>query len=131
MPNAKSFEEELLTLMHQYSMDVSNDIEKIVRDIAHQAVVELQRTAPVGRTKDYSKSFGVHVKSERGKVHFTAYAKAPHYRLTHLLESGHRTRLKSGKYGNKASTSSQQHFAPVQEWADKEVLRRIEEALRK
>lgn len=131
MPKAKTFEEELIQLMHQYSMDVQKDIEKIVRDVAHKAVVELHRTAPVGRTGEYSKSFDVHVKSEKGKVHFTAYAKAPHYRLTHLLEFGHKTRLKDGKNGWKSFTGARKHFEPVQDWADKEVNRRIEEAIRK
>lgn len=125
------FEHDLIRLMTQYRLEVQSDIEEIIRDVAHQAVVMLHSTAPVGRTKRYAKSFDVHVESKAGKVRFTAYSKSPHYRLTHLLEQGHKTTFKTGKYGGKKNTTGKQHFAQVQDWADKEAMRRIEEVLKK
>lgn len=125
------FERDLIRLMSQYRLEVQSDIEEIIRDVAHQAVVRLHSEAPVGRTKRYAKSFDVHVESKGGKVRFRAYAKSPHYRLTHLLEHGHKTTIKTGKYGSKKSTTGRSHFAQVQDWADEEAMRRIGEVLKK
>lgn len=125
---------DLAKIMTEYTESIRSEINEIVDDVGNEATAMLKGKAPRKKGKGggkYRRSITVELSKKYGSSGFTVYAKAPHYRLTHLLENGHRTRLKTGQYGTKAQTSPQPHFAPVQDWADKEVLRRIEEAIKK
>lgn len=115
---------QLLEAMAQYTDEVKEEVDQIIKDVAKEAKSDVRSGAPV-RTGAYRKSWAVNFdKKKSGNAGFTVYAKAPHYRLTHLLEDGHKT--KSG-----GKTKAQPHIRQVQEWADKEALRRIEEAIKK
>lgn len=133
MPSS-DISKDLAKIMATYTDSVKQEINEIVEDVGNEATAMLKSKAPRKKGKGggkYRRSITVELSKKNGSSGFTVYAKAPHYRLTHLLESGHRTRLKTGQYGTKAQTAPQPHFAPVQDWADKEALRRIEEAIRK
>lgn len=133
MPSS-DISKDLAKIMADYTDSVKQEINEIVDDVGNEATAMLKGKAPRKKGKGggkYRRSITVELNKKDGNSGFTVFAKAPHYRLTHLLESGHRTRLKTGQYGTKAHTSPQPHFGPVQEWADKEILKRIEEAIRK
>lgn len=124
----------LVAQMQQYTAEVTAEIDRTVADVGQQALAMLKADAPRKKGKGggkYRRSLTMELSKGNGKAGFIAYAKAPQYRLTHLLESGHRTRLKSGIYGKKSFVTGKPHFAPVQAWADEELLRRIEEVLQK
>ena len=133
MPSS-DISKDLAKIMAEYTDSIRAEINEIVDDVGNEATAMLKGKAPRKKGKGggkYKRSITVELSKKYGSSGFTVYAKAPHYRLTHLLENGHRTRLKTGQYGTKAQTTPQPHFAPVQEWADKEVLWRIEEAIKK
>lgn len=115
---------ELLEAMTQYTDEVKEEIDQIINDVAKEAKSDVRSGSPV-RTGAYRKSWAVSFdKKKSGNAGFTVYAKAPHYRLTHLLEDGHKTK-------NGGKTKQQPHIRQVQDWADKEALKRIEEAIKK
>lgn len=58
-----------------------------------------------------------------GHIRCIVHQKSPHYRRTHLLEDGHKSR--SGR-----SVRAQPHIRPVEEWAEREVLKAIEKAVK-
>lgn len=115
---------ELLEAMTQYTDEVKEEIDQIINDVAKEAKSDVRGGSPI-RTGAYRKSWAVSFdKKGSGNSGFTVYAKAPHYRLTHLLEDGHKTK-------NGGKTKAQPHIRQVQDWADKEALKRIEEAIKK
>lgn len=120
---------DLVAIMKQYTDDIQSQINVIVDDVGSEARDMLRQSAPKRKGK-YRRSLTMELNQKKGSSRFTVYAKAPHYRLTHLLEFGHKTRLKTGKYGNKSRTKSEPHFEQVQNWANQEAMRRIEEVFR-
>lgn len=132
--SSSDISKDIAKIMAEYTDSIRAEINEIVDDVGQEATAMLKGKAPRKKGKGggkYRRSITVELSKKYGSSGFTVYAKAPHYRLTHLLENGHRTRLKTGEYGTKGKTTPQPHFAPVQEWADKEVIRRIEEAIKK
>lgn len=115
--------QELLKAMTQYTDEVKEEVDQIIDDVAKEARTDVRNSSPV-RTGAYRKSWAVSFTKKGSNAGFTVYAKAPHYRLTHLLEDGHKTK-------NGGKTKAHPHIRQVQEWADKEALRRIEEAIKK
>ena len=55
------------------------------------------------------------------------YVDAPEYRLSHLLEKGHRIVLPKWDTGRR--TRAFVHIAPINDWAQKEAPKRFEENL--
>lgn len=52
-----------------------------------------------------------------------------HYRLTHLLEKGHVVRNGTGRNKGKQRTDAFPHIAPVNQWANKELVQLVERKL--
>lgn len=52
-----------------------------------------------------------------------------HYRLTHLLEKGHVVRNGTGRNKGKQRTDAFPHIAPVNDWANKELVQLVERKL--
>jgi hypothetical protein len=51
------------------------------------------------------------------------------YRLTHLLEKGHRTVYKTGRYGSRQDTISKPHISIVEEIVQEEFPKKIAQAI--
>ena len=49
------------------------------------------------------------------------------YRLTHLLENGHRTNYRTGRYGSRTETASVPHISLVETFVQEEFPRKFSE----
>lgn len=110
-------------VLAQYTSDVNMTIQSVVDTTARDAAQKLRATSPrAPGGGDYAKSWAV--KKERGRA--VVYSRAPHYRLTHLLENGHDIVRDGKKIGH---VDPQVHIKPVEEWTQEEIEKRLEEAL--
>lgn len=107
--NADKIAEELTDGLETYSSQIQDGICKIIDEKANELKNEIGSAAP-HRTGKYRKSWRVKsTASSFSKYEKTVYASGDEYRLTHLLEKGHRKRSGNGK------VAAQPHIAPAAE----------------
>lgn len=93
----------------EYSEEVT-EVAKDVVDEMSQGVMQETKSHISWKNKKYAQSFAIKTSFEdRRNKRNTWYVKSPHYRLTHLLEYGHLTRYKTGKYGEQQRTKEYPH----------------------
>lgn len=107
-----------------YTNDVATATSTAVTKVTKNALSKIKEHAPV-RTGDYKKSLSSAIKfkstTELKKI---IYAKSPHYRVVHLLESSHVLR-------NGARSQAFPHFIYGQEYVDENLEKEIENQLDK
>lgn len=93
--NIDQLADAVMDVLEEYR-DVTLDVMKgAVDKVARETVAEVRNDIPaagIGGTGDYRKSWASKKDAgARGRYAYAkvVYAKAPHYRLTHLLEKGH------------------------------------------
>lgn len=118
----KSLDKQIMDALREYTTEVTEGIEEAIEDVAKESKKKWRDKAPK-RTGAYKKSLRLRKENKSGKYSFTVHASAPHYRLTHLLEDGHRTK-------NGGFVSARPHIRQIEDWALKEAERRIEEVLK-
>ena len=105
-----------------YFDDITEDVKNAVEVTTQECVAEIKQRSPK-RTGNYSRSWtATEVFNRRGSIRFTVHNKK-HYRLTHLLEDGH-----AKKNGGRVEGTP--HIAPAEQNAEKNLIKRIEEAIR-
>lgn len=114
--------DDINTLLRRYVADVDHEVEESVEQVADEALEVLKSNAPV-RTGNYRDSLEV----LRFKGSCVIHARAPHYRLTHLLEKGHDVVVNGVKYGH---VKGSKHWKTAEEFAQEhletEITRRLE-----
>lgn len=115
------FSEQLVQAMMQYSNNVGESIEQIMKSVSSEALHRVKSTSP-HRTGTYRKGWKVTREKKNGEIGFTVHNKS--YRLTHLLEEGHMKR------GGKGRIAAQPHIRDVERWAEEEVMKKIEKAVK-
>lgn len=103
----------------------TEDVSVAAKYAAKEALQTLRDTTPYkSRTGNYKRSFTAETAyRDTYSYGMRIGARGPYYRLTHLLEKGHRLRGGSGK------TRSYPHIAPAQEAADKAFEEKIKELI--
>ena len=108
----------------EYSQDIVEKVNISSEKIGKEAVKQLRQTSPK-KTGKYAKSWTMSTEKEIGQPHKRIiHAKAPHYRLTHLLEHGH------AKRGG-GRVEGRPHIRPAEEEVIREFTREVEEAIKR
>lgn len=117
---AADFVFELEKLLDEYDEHVKQETEKVFTEVATEAAQKLKQTSPKskGRRRHYATGWAMKKNGERTWVVYNKTMPG----LTHLLEKGHAT-------VNGRRVAPQIHIAPVEEWANREVVARLERDL--
>lgn len=107
--------------------DFENATEETVKaavDKAAKSAVSALKTDSPKRTGKYAASWADKVdKSKKARVYTRiVYSKDPHYRLTHLLEKGHKAR--NGRF-----VSARVHISPIEKNAINDVIQGIKDGI--
>ena len=106
--------------MMQYTGAVSEEIETALKSVGKEAAAKLKQTSPK-RSGKYRRGWTCKASRENGEISVVVHNRE--YRLTHLLEHGHKARD-----GSRAKAIP--HIAPVEEWAVSEAMKAIEKAVK-
>jgi len=108
----------------EYSQDVVEKVNVSSEKVGKAAVKRLKQTSPK-RYGKYAKSWAMKTERGVGQAHKRIiHVKAPHYRLTHLLEHGH-AKVGGGRVEGKP------HIRPAEEQVMKEFVAEVEEAIKR
>ena len=110
----------------EYSQEVVEKVNISSEKVGKAAVKRLKQTSPKrpGSGK-YAKSWAMKTEPEVGQPHKRiVHVKAPHYRLTHLLEHGH-----AKKGGGRVE--GKPHIRPAEEMVIQEFMQEVEEAIKR
>ena len=108
----------------EYSQDVVEKVNVSSEKVGKAAVKRLKQTSPK-RYGNYAKSWTMKTEKAIGQPHTRIiHAKAPHYRLTHLLEYGH------AKVGG-GRVEGRPHIRPAEEEVIREFTREVEEVIKR
>lgn len=121
---------ELTRALEEYGKLAQDEVHSICKEVGEEAKTRVTAASPKGKRRGggkYKRGWKVKIEETGSTVKVTVHNKQ--YQLTHLLENGHRTRLKHGRYGSKAAIAAQPHIAEVNDWSQREVERRIRKAL--
>lgn len=116
---------EIQTILRNYGTALDLAVDEAAKETGKNAVRELRQTSPKGYRGKYAKGWALKVQKKGCAI---VYNKE--YQLTHLLEHGHKTRLKTGQYGKKANTAAQSHIADVADKVEQEFPEAINKHLK-
>lgn len=108
----------------EYSQDVVEKVNLSSEKVGKSAVKRLKQTSPK-RYGKYAKSWTMKTEPEVGQPDKRiVHVKAPHYRLTHLLEHGH-AKVGGGRVEGKP------HIRPAEEEVIRDFTAEVEEAIKR
>lgn len=118
---------ELTKALAEYSELASDEVREIITEVGNLAKDRVAESSPKGRSGKYKRGWTVRAETSGSKVSVIVHNRR--YQLTHLLENGHRTRLKTGRYGSRSRAAARPHIGEVNSWAQEEIEKRIRAAL--
>lgn len=115
---------EIAKELSKYSQEVVEKVNISSEKVGKAAVKQLRQTSPK-KTGKYAKSWTMTTEKAIGQPHTRIiHAKAPHYRLTHLLEYGH------AKVGG-GRVEGRPHIRPAEEQVIKDFVSEVEEVIKR
>ena len=115
---------EIAKELSKFSQEVVEKVNISSEKVGKAAVKQLKQTSPK-RYGNYAKSWTMKTEPEVGQPHKRiVHAKAPHYRLTHLLEHGH------AKVGG-GRVEGRPHIRPAEEMVIEKFVKEVEEAIKR
>lgn len=106
-----------------YFDDVSKEVKNAVVSTARDCVAEIKQRSPK-KTGKYRKSWtSTEVFNRRGSIKIVVHNKK-YYQLTHLLERGHAKK-------NGGRVEGIPHIEPAEKNAERELMKKVEVAIRK
>lgn len=122
--NIDKLASEIAKELSTYSQEVVQKVNVSSERVGKTAVKQLKQTSPK-RYGKYAKSWTMTTEKAIGQPDLRIiHAKAPHYRLTHLLEKGH------AKVGG-GRVDGIPHIRPAEEMVIKEFIDEVEEAIKR
>lgn len=112
---------QLSEILNDFGHSLDDTVKKEINATAKEAVDKLRNTSPKN-TGDYARGW----RSKRQTDGSVVIHNATDYQLTHLLENGHVIKNKKGTYGR---VNGIKHIEPVEQWANEEVVQRIEKKI--
>ena len=110
-----------------YSRDLQEEVNDIVKEVAKEGAKKLRARSPK-KSGNYAKGWTVHTSTKNDSRQFKTTTATIHNKskptLTHLLENGHLKRDGSKVQG-------QPHIEPTAREVEEELLKKVEEAIRK
>lgn len=111
--------------LNQYTAAIGRATAEKLPKVGTEAAKMIRKSAPRRKGKgggEYAKTWTS--KAEKGRLvtEVTVYAKAPGYKLAHLLEYGHANR-------DGGRTNGIEHIKPAETWANEEAEKVIVEAI--
>lgn len=110
--------------MEEYGDSAMDAVNESLEEVSKEAVKRLKRASKseFNGDGDYAKGWTKTVNKGRLASSVTIHGKKPTYALAHLLEHGHATRNGTGRVFQ--DTPGREHIAPVNEWAQREIVDR-------
>lgn len=118
-------------ILGKYGDDVYDVLEKAVEDVSDEAAQKLRASGGIGGTGAYIRDWVADDVPKGRFIKSRVVHNQEHYRLAHLLEKGHVSKNGTGRTFNtdKAPVRAIPHIKPVEEWAQSELPRKVEEAI--
>ena len=115
------------TVLQEYEESMTETVQRVTNDLAKQGLSKVKAASPVSgkspKRSEYKSGWQKKVITNRfGSGAIIYNGKYPG--LVHLLEKGHALR-------NGGRARARVHVAPVQDWMNEELRKRIEEAIKK
>ena len=115
------------TVLQEYEESMTETVQRVTNDLAKQGLSKVKAASPVSgkspKRSEYKSGWQKKVVVNRFGAGAIIYnGKYPG--LVHLLEKGHALR-------NGGRARARVHVAPVQDWMNEELRKRIEEAINK
>ena len=117
MAKTGSISVQMKELLDEINSEIQDAAKTEIKTVAKESVQKLRNNSPV-KTGSYARGWTT---KQDGPMGVIVHNKTD-YQLTHLLENGHVIRNKKGTYGR---APAHKHIAPVEEWANDELPRRI------
>ena len=124
---SKDLQSAVATVLQEYEESMTENVQRVTNDLAKQGLSKVKAASPVSgkspKRSAYKSGWEKKVIVNRFGASAIIYnGKYPG--LVHLLEKGHALR-------NGGRARAQVHVAPVQDWMNEELRKRIEEAIKK